>query len=460
MGRFYFLVLLLVLTNQIQAQELEFDENCVLFQDTKTGTPVLILQDSILYKGNPLVKSEFKHTSYPDKLSQYVIYNLKEKTFLVQDGGGPVVEYRNDSIVACNKIPKFQNQISSAKFVYKNELYLFGGYGLFTFKNIVTKYDAKNKDWSLVQTFGDAVPSPRNSCYSYCVDENLYVFGGDEEDTANFPNFKKCNNTIWRLHLPTMHWFKIGKFDSHEFGQNSFLSFVAEGKLYLVLNSMIGTTYEIDIEKNTIKKFAEKPLIKPIKAYYDASKKELVCVTWISNGKYRFLQANLKTFLGKPISEKAFILPFYKEINTASIGFGIIILCIVFGITIYFKRNKKNSLLPFAGIIYKKETGTCYYKKKLIDNLEEPELRILHFLIENEMRFVSLNELNRLFENENNTESFQSIIKRRELTLASLLQKLGNLTNLPKKELLVNRKNPDDKRIKEIKIAPSFFRIK
>jgi hypothetical protein len=142
------------------------------------------------------------------------------------------------------------------------------------------------------------------------------------------------------------------------------------------------------------------------------------------------------------------------------VGFGIIILCIVFGITIYFKRNKKNNLLPFKGIIFKKEMGTYYYKNKLIDNLEEPELRILRYLIENSIRFVSLNELNRLFENENHTESFQSIVKRRELTLASLLQKLSNITNLPEKEILENRKNPDDKRIKEIKISPSFLRIK
>jgi hypothetical protein len=77
-------------------------------------------------------------------------------------------------------------------------------------------------------------------------------------------------------------------------------------------------------------------------------------------------------------------------------------------------------------------------------------------LIENSIRFVSLNEL----ENENYSEIYSTIVKMRELTLASLLQKLSNLTNLPEKEILENRKNPDDKRIKEIKIAPPFLRIK
>ncbi|MFM2367920.1 MAG: hypothetical protein RL619_216 [Bacteroidota bacterium] len=460
MLRFLFFFILLLFFNKNQAQDIRFDENCVLFQDAKTSLPVLILEDSILYKGNPLTKTKYNHTPYPDELLRYISYSIKGKTFLVQGGSGPVLEYRNDSIVACNKTPIFQNQIGSAKFVYKNELHFFGGYGLFTYKNIVTKYDATNKDWIQVQTFGDEIPSPRSAFYSCLVNENLYVFGGIEDDPANFPNFKKCDNTIWRLHLPTMHWDKMGKFNSSLLGTNTFSTFPANDKLYLISISAYGTAYEVDIVKNTIKKFAPKTLIKPTQIYFDNTKKELVCVTWISNGKYKLFQANLKTFLGKPIEESEFIMPFYEELTTTSFGFGIGILFIVLGITIFLKKHKTNRLLPFNGIVFKKETGNCYYKNKLIDNLEEPELRILLYLIENAMRFVPLNELNHLFDNANNADNFSSIVKRRELTLAGLLQKLSNLTNIPEKELLMNRKNPDDKRIKEIRISPSFLKIK
>ncbi len=460
MNRLLFFCILLLFVNKIEAQDIQFDENCVLFQDARTRLPVLILKDSILYKGNDLTKTKYNHTAYPDKLWHYVPYSIKGKTFLVQDGSGPVLEFRNDSIVNCNNSSLFQNQIGSAKFVYKNELHLFGGYGLFTYKNIVTKYDAKNKDWVQVQTFGNDVPSPRTRFYSYLANENLYVFGGEEEDSSNFLNLKKCDNTFWRLHLPTMHWDNMGKFDSSLLGQNTFLPFPANDKLYLISTSIYGTVFEVDVVKNTIKKFTEKTLIKPTQIYFDNTKKELVCVTWISNNKYKVFQANLDIFLGKPIEEREFIMPFYEGTSTASIGLGIVLLFVVLGITIFLRKQKKNSLFPFNGIVYKKETGNCYYKNKLIENLEEPELRILLYLIENEMRYISLNEVNRLFENENHTESFPSIVKRRELTLASLLQKLSNLTNIPEREILENRKNPDDKRIKEIKISPSFLRKK
>ena len=82
------------------------------------------------------------------------------------------------------------------------------------------------------------------------------------------------------------------------------------------------------------------------------------------------------------------------------------------------------------------------------------------YLIENAARFATLNELNQLFEKGNNSEKFSSIVKIRETTLATLLQKLSVLTTIPGEELLINRKNPEDKRIKEIRIDPSFLRIK
>lgn len=461
MLRFLFIFIFLQLSNSIQAQDIQFDENCVLFQDAKTRLPVLILKDSIMYKGNPLAKTKYNHTAYPDKLWHYVSYSIKGKTFLVQDGSGPVLEFRNDSIVRLNKTPIFQNQIGSVKFIYKDELYLFGGYGLFTYKNIVTKYDAKNKDWAQIQTFGDDIPSPRTRFYSYLVSDNLYVFGGDEEDPTNFPNFKKCDNTVWRLHLPTMQWYKMGKLDISLFDQKAFLSFPANDKLYLVSISTYGTVFEVDIINNTIKKFTEQTLIKPTQIYFDKTKQELVCVTWISNGKYKVFKANLKSFLGEPIFESTFIMPFYKEFSIASFGYlGLGILFIVLGIIFLFKKLKKADVLPFNGIVFKKQSGKFYFKNKLIDNLDELELRIMVYLIDNESRFVSLNELNRLFESGKSSESFASIVRRRELTLIGLLQKLSNLTNLSEKELIVNRKNLVDKRIKEIRFSPSFIKIK
>ncbi|WP_338408598.1 hypothetical protein [uncultured Flavobacterium sp.] len=52
MIRFLFFCILLLFVNKIEAQDIQFDENCVLFQDAKPTLSILILKDSILYKGN------------------------------------------------------------------------------------------------------------------------------------------------------------------------------------------------------------------------------------------------------------------------------------------------------------------------------------------------------------------------------------------------------------------------
>jgi hypothetical protein len=461
MQRFIFFTMVMLFSNSFQAQDFQFDLNCILFQDTKTGLPILIEHDSLLYKGNPLLKTAFKYSSYPDRLANYNQYSIKGKTFFVHMGSGPILEFRNDSIVACNNTPNFQNQYGSAKFVYKNELHLFGGYGLFAYKNMVTKYDAKNQDWIQVQTFGEDIPEPRARFYSYLLNENLYVFGGDQEDPKNFPNFKKCDNIIWRLNLPTMKWYKMGRMDSTLLSNNSYSSFFANGTLYLISNSNYSDILEIDIEKNTLKIFKGESRINPVQIYYDSSKKEVVYLTEVSRDRFKLTHVDLKTFLGQQIDQREFIIPFYKERVTAAFGFGIGLLVIMLISFIYRKKsvNKSRPIL-FRGIVYNKATAQCYYKNKLISNFDETELRVLLFLIEHSDRYISISELNYLFENENDIENYSSVVKKRQVSSAALLKKLNAITSVSENEILLNRKNPEDKRIKEIKIASSFLKIK
>lgn len=460
MNRYFFIFTFFLFITGIEAQNIEFDENCILFRDYKTKLPVLILKDSILYTGNPLKRKTYHHTNYPDKLWNYQNFEINGKNYLVHNGGGPVLEFRNDSILKINNSKLFENQIGAATFVYKGEIYFFGGYGMFTYKNILTKYDLKNKDWIQVQTFGDKIPNPRSRFYSHLDHENLYIFGGDEEDPDNFPNFKKCDNVVWRLHLPTMQWHRLGSSNLNLLGENTYIHFSANNKLYLISTDEYNKVYEIDIKKNTLKKYTEKILIKPTQIYYDNNNKEMVCVTWGSNGKYKLFKTKLNSFLAKPIYETPFLVPFYEDINVASFGFSFLFLVVIVLLTMYLVKYKKNDLKPFNGIIYKTNTSTLYYKGKSIDTLAEPELRILVYLIKNTSRFISLNELNQLFENSDQKESFGAIVKRRELSMSTLLSKLSLITNIAEKELLINRKNPNDKRIKEIKLDNSFIKIK
>ena len=111
---FYFLPFISI------AQKLEFNGEFLLFREAKTKQPVLIVNDSLVYKGLSMKRIAFKHSEYPGRLNEYAFFNIGKKTYLVHDGCGPVLEYRNDSIVKINDNYLQRNQYGAVHFVYNN----------------------------------------------------------------------------------------------------------------------------------------------------------------------------------------------------------------------------------------------------------------------------------------------------------------------------------------------------
>ena len=118
----YFLLLIFLLPFASSAQKLEFNGEFLLFREAKTKQPVLIINDSLVYKGKAMKRIAFKHTEYPAKLQEYKFFNIDTKTYLVHDGCGPVLEYRNDSIVRIDNSFLHQNQYNASHFIY-NKIY-------------------------------------------------------------------------------------------------------------------------------------------------------------------------------------------------------------------------------------------------------------------------------------------------------------------------------------------------
>lgn len=447
---------ILVLNSRLVAQNFQIKEDCLLFRDAKTKQSIIIVEDSIVIDLIKQKQYRLKHTSYPGKLSHYKHFNIKDKTYLVHDGCGPVLEFRNDSIVRIDKSSLHQNQCAAVSFVYNNEIFFFGGYGLFTFKNILTKFDFKTKEWYSVQTLGDEIPSPRSAALGILIKENLYVFGGNEENPDDFHGFKKCNNIIWKLHLPTKKWKKVGEYQD-KLSFNNLLSINVKNKILCFDGNMNSNIFEIDLLQNSIKKYKPTLFLKILQINHNSDKGELGIINnQYSNSTYNFLSIKLNDFKGKLIDNENFVTSSY---NT-SIYLKLIIIPFTLLITAFFGIKFKNKLKQFQGLVFDKNNKTFHFKGKQISVFEETEIRILLFLIENSNRFISLNELNKLFENNLLVENFATTIKRRENKVNGLFLKLTLITGINENEFLINRKNPEDRRIREVKINPKFLKIK
>jgi hypothetical protein len=136
---------LLVLNPSLTAQDFQIKENCLLFRDANTNQPILIIQDSILLNVKSQKKTKLKHTFYPDKLIHYKNFNIKDKTYLVHDCCGPVLEYRNDSIVRIDHSSLHQNQCAAVSFVYNNEMKMFYYFCTILYTDKEDRYNGKNQ---------------------------------------------------------------------------------------------------------------------------------------------------------------------------------------------------------------------------------------------------------------------------------------------------------------------------
>ncbi len=433
-----------------KAQKFEFNGEFLLFREAKTKQPVLIINDSFAYKGNAMKKIAFKHTDYLDKLQEYVYFNIGTKTYLVHKGCGPVLEYRNDSIVRINDNYLQRNQFDAVHFVFNNEIYFYGGYGLFTTKNILTKYNFKTKDWVEIQTYGEKAQDPRSGANSYIKGENLYVFGGGAKDINEITNTKLLDNKVWLLHLPTMKWKCIGEYNEEPMKVDILNSFKDSKNIFLQSGQYF---LEIDYLTNKIYTYERTYFPNVLSSYIEG--KTLYGVYRVESKTF-FKFGDITEFRGKLRNSSVFISPLGDN-NIFIFTISISILALVI-LLFFFRKKIKLIIKPFKGITYSNQKQSFLYKGKPILIFEEQEKKVLFYLLNNINQYISLNELNQLFENSNQPETISATVKRREQTIIRLLIKISKITGIDEKELLMEQKNSEDKRLKKIQLLPNLLK--
>ena len=87
-------------------------------------------------------------------------------------------------------------------------------------------------------------------------------------------------------------------------------------------------------------------------------------------------------------------------------------------------------------------------------HLSEDDIKILNKIASHPNQFISLNEFNEMFTIDYETENYAAIVKRREKKLDNFLKLLANVSGFDISDLLQERKNEIDKRIKEVLFLP------
>ncbi len=442
-----FILITLLFSFANYAQTWNYNDRVSLFIEAKTQKTIVFVNDSLFYKNGK--RFQLKSTPFPGKLNEYNAFNVGEKTYLVHSGCGPVLEFRNDSIVRVDNSYLHNSQFGATPFVYNNQIHYFGGYGLFTYKNIITRYDFKSGEWNQEQAYGDVFPEARCcDVFSFRKKDHLYIFGGTANDPKNIREINDVKPLLWDLDLATMTWKEIGAYNSALIS-SQYNAIQIKNKLYLFHQILL----EVDLEQNTVKKYDYSNHIVP-KAML-AKNDTIYGVFENNNRKLYFSKKAIEDIKGKYLGTEPFLLP-YGGLPIEKYGLWVALIVSVLVVLIFFslKERKKNTN---PKITFNRKTNEFEFKQKKITSFEENEKKVLHFLLEHPNEYVSLNTLNELFENSKQTETTTAVIKRRELTVNGLIAKVALITEIPETNLVFERKNAEDKRLKDVLLLPGLL---
>lgn len=380
----------------------------------------------------------------------YNFYHIKGKNYLVHNGCGTVFEYRNDSIIRLDNSFEHKSQYMASTFVYNEEIYYFGGYGLFTFKNILTKFDFKTKEWELVKYSNyTKVPEPRANSLLFQNNDKLYLIGGltDNFETNLTTTKNDKLDDIWELNLRTKEWAYLGELKDKNFINFEYYnSFINDKIIY-----DYGKLYEFNFDKNTIKS------TEPRDKYsfsnfekFNPETNEIFYALGNSNDGNRKLEIIVEDFDSYK-SEFTNEEELYESQNLSIKIIIIVILLLLISILAYFFNRKPT----YENKIILKDSD-FYFKDKLINNLSNEENDLLHFFFKCKSLPLPMNEVVDFFSKNDNTP-YNTLTKKKDMVLNGLKQKLAFILEINEDDLFITQKNTEDKRIKEIQLNPRYF---
>jgi hypothetical protein len=430
------------------AQELKFSQKPKLVYDYKLKEAVLFLNDSVVLKTKQKKEVSIYKAAFPGNFSEYLPINVADRIIFVHEGCGPVLEFKNDSLVRIDKSYLHRNQFFGSLFTYKKEIYFLGGYGLFTNKKILTKYNFTNKEWDLIKTNDTNIPTFLN-CLSKVIDDKLYVFGGFTNDTVN--------HNLYILNLKTKEWrvYKSNIFRIFKIITQNHDTLLHEKNGFYIFDKY--NMFYLDIKNNSIKQYKNN-LIKLFPGNFVLKDTIYGIFDFKTDPSYSFAfeQYPLKKHI---TNRNDFIVidQIYYEDHTELYS-TIVVVFILLVVAMYLMIRKKYWFISHiykTPFIYSIKKGKLFYKGKLVSVLNKYDMLLIEKQFLSKNNFFPLSDLNDLFSDSKQQDTIDVLIKRRETKLNGFIKTIAAVSGLRSEKICAFKKNETDKRIKEIQILPN-----
>jgi len=302
--------------------------------------------------------------------------NSFSKNYFLDPLGGGVFLFENYTLSKMDDSFQHRMQIEASVFIYKENIYKYGGYGFWSDRNFITQFDTKTNEWELVPFLNSkTVPRGRHNAITKVIGDHLYVIGGISSNEFN-PLMFENNNEVWKFDLVHGIWERLGEIKGWSDKLINYLIIDFDDKL-IINNSDDDVFHEIDIVKNTVRVFNRTSFSRKVNKsslpmffhkgeFYGFFKEDN------SLNQITLVKRNSDEIFGKFISEDHFYENGINLTNYILYLFGFLLL-IPISILIYKRRLIKNKLII-------KKDGNLYFNAKKID-LEDQGLVVLKYLM-------------------------------------------------------------------------------
>ena len=146
-----------------------------------------------------------------NRMQNFIPISVDDQLYFIQQKGGLVFKFENDSIKRIDRSFMHRMQIGSNIFSRGSKIYRYGGYGFWSFRNFFTYFSPEILEWEAESPLNSKI-FPEGSAHGlYAYNENSFVvFNGNIDNHNNLNDTSNLSDEIWSYNFEDMSWSHLG----------------------------------------------------------------------------------------------------------------------------------------------------------------------------------------------------------------------------------------------------------
>ncbi len=162
-------------------------------------------KNTIAAQINKFIDSERGSAYYYLSCGDVLTCIINNDTFYNPTGFHYIYHLKNGEAIRKDHSPYHGHNFRRNLFVYKNDIYLLGGYGFFETNNNLEKFSFKTKEWDFVPITGEKPPFIRGTYLQ--KEELIYCFANKKSGNNMEPDI--YDEHIYKLNMASRNWTRF-----------------------------------------------------------------------------------------------------------------------------------------------------------------------------------------------------------------------------------------------------------